>query len=228
MPQAWREYWGADISGDEIAALHRDRAVHSLGNLTLVNDRLNPTLSNRPWTDAQTATYGLNGQGKRDYLLHHSELKLNAIIVAEHNDSGTEQDIRARGSALVDRIAKIWPRPQVAMPETPITAVEDTGEAWSADEIPEEQPEESAGDAQTGKYRLLSRWLQDQPKDEIRLSFAEVEQILSMPLPPSARARRAPWYGYEGTALGRSIRDVGWKAIQVSLDDETLTFIRQH
>jgi hypothetical protein len=29
--------------------MHRERVLHGLGNLTLVNDRLNPTLSNGPW-----------------------------------------------------------------------------------------------------------------------------------------------------------------------------------
>ncbi|MGH4022529.1 MAG: HNH endonuclease family protein [Pseudonocardiaceae bacterium] len=52
MPQAWREHWSADIDGDEVAALRRDQMVHTLGNLTLVSGKLNPTLSNRPWTDA--------------------------------------------------------------------------------------------------------------------------------------------------------------------------------
>lgn len=32
---------------DEIAK--RDRAIHTIGNLTLVNGRLNPALSNAPW-----------------------------------------------------------------------------------------------------------------------------------------------------------------------------------
>jgi len=47
-----------------------------------------------------------------------------------------------------------------------------------------------------------------------------------MPLPQSARRHSTHWYGYEGTALGRAIRDAGWHARQVSLTDETVTFIR--
>ena len=78
----------------------------------------------------------------------------------------------------------------------------------------------------TGKYRQLWQWLQDQGRDEIRLTFADVEQVLGMPLPQSARRHPTHWYGYEGTALGRAIRDAGWRASQVNLTDETVLFIR--
>src|SRR6266498_4500623 len=101
MPQGWREHWGADIAGDPIAALHRDGVVHVLGNLTLVNQRLNPTLSNRPWTASEAAARGLGDHGKRDYLLQHSQLKLNAEIVAEHQDAWTEDDVEARTDSLI-------------------------------------------------------------------------------------------------------------------------------
>ena len=56
MPQAWREHWlsplaeGADV--EETAAV-RDRIIHSIGNLTLVNEKLNPALSNAAWTEKQ-------------------------------------------------------------------------------------------------------------------------------------------------------------------------------
>lgn len=59
MPQAWREHWGADINGDEVAALRRDHLVHTLGNLTLVSGKLNPTLSNRPGKTSRRETAGL-------------------------------------------------------------------------------------------------------------------------------------------------------------------------
>jgi len=65
-----------------------------------------------------------------------------------------------------------------------------------------------------------------QDNDEIRLSFAEVDQILDRPSPPSARSHLPHWYGYDGTALGRAIRNAGWKASQVNLIDERVTFVR--
>lgn len=90
-----------------------------------------------------------------------------------------------------------------------------------------EAADETADDAShTGKYRQLWQWLQDQGRDEIRLTFADIEEVLGMPLPQSARRHPTHWYGYEGTALGRAIRDAGWHASQVNLTDETVLFIR--
>lgn len=226
MPQGWREYWGAEIAGDDmVAAMRRDRLVQSLGNLTLVNDKLNPTLSNRPWTDAEAAARGLPGKGKRDYLLRHSELKLNATVVADHPETWNEQDIVDRGRVLVARAAAIWGRPASALkpdPMSPVPGPEDIAQDDAADS----QPAMQVDDAHTGKYQGLWEWLRAQDRDEIRLSFAEVEQILGMPLPPSARNHLPHWYGYEGTALGRAIRDADWRATQVNLTDERVVFVR--
>lgn len=222
MPQGWRDHWGADIAGDPIAALRRDGRVQVLGNLTLVTGKLNPTMSNRPWTAQKAAARGLGGDGKRDYLLHHSQLKLNAEIVAQHQDVWTEDDIRARTDSLIGRVVSIWPRPAIGASHAgPVTLTTDRAPSTTV-------AEETAEDAEhTGKYRLLWRWLQDQGRDEINLSFADIEQVLGMPLPQSARRHLAHWYGYEGTALGRAIRDAGWRAHQVDLTDETVTFIRE-
>lgn len=114
MPVAWREHWGADLQGDEVAGLRRDDIVHTIGNLTLVNGKLNPTLSNRPWTDSEAVQRGLGTKGKRDYLLQHSQLKLNAALVYEHPDVWSEDDIRARTVAAVGRLTSIWPCPEDA------------------------------------------------------------------------------------------------------------------
>jgi hypothetical protein len=64
-----------DLLGDVLAdprALRWDGLVHVLGNLTLVNETLNPAMSNRPWTAQEAAARGLGDHGKRDYLLQHS------------------------------------------------------------------------------------------------------------------------------------------------------------
>ncbi len=81
MPRAWREYWGGDIYS-EGEAMERDTLIHTLGNLTLVNSKLNPAMSNRPWTDAEALSCGLGKTGKRSELLKHSTLKVNADLIA--------------------------------------------------------------------------------------------------------------------------------------------------
>lgn len=240
MPQGWREHWGADIAGDELAAARRNRLVHTLGNLTLVSGRLNPSMSNRPWTDADAASRGLTGKGKRSWLLEHSELKLNAGLIA-HEDEWTEEALESRTHQLVDRMMSIWQRPATtAAPDdkqpvelepdaTPAEPDDATGElvpAYAAEPAETATTEEAEVAGHAGKYRALWRWLQDQSTDEISMSFSDVEDIVGMPLPPSARNHLPHWYGYEGTAVGRAIRDAGWRASGVNLTAERVTFVR--
>jgi Protein of unknown function DUF262/Protein of unknown function (DUF1524) len=219
MPRGWREYWALETD-DAAAEVRRDQHVQRLGNLTLVSGRHNSALSNRPWVKD-------DDKGKRDYLLQHSHLKLNARIVSEHPDMWTEIDITARTAAMTDRLLTLWPRPASAL-ATPVNeAAYETEPTASVnmDEIADEGDDESVS-SHEGKYRALWRWLRLQDSDEIRLSFADVEQILAMPLPPAARNHKTHWYGYRGTALGRAIRDAGWKASQVNLTDERVTFVK--
>jgi hypothetical protein len=109
MPQGWREHWSGDIT--DAGALQRDGLVQSIGNLTLVNGKLNPALSNRPWTDSEALARGLKGHGKRTLLALHSVLKLNAEIVGSHAGAWTEEDIEQRSIEQAARILRIWRRP---------------------------------------------------------------------------------------------------------------------
>ncbi len=92
------------------------------------------------------------------------------------------------------------------------------------------QPDDLEGAAETGhmgKYRALSDWLRQQDRSRVPATFSEMENILGFSLPPSARNHLAHWYGYKGTALGRAIRDAGWRASDVNLTAETLVFERE-
>ena len=202
-----------------------------LGNLTLVSDRLNPTLSNRPWSDEQAASQGLGRPGKRAYLLRHSGLSLNAILVADHDRSWTEADIAERTAQLTRRIAGLWPcpkgTPQSLAPERQSDQARIQNQSPVPDVPVEEAPTDQGQPSHSGKYRALWAWLRAQDLDTIELSFAQVEHILDLPLPPSARTYPQHWYGYNGTALGRAIRDAGWKVSDVHLHDERVTFKRQ-
>ena len=72
-----------------------------------------------------------------------------------------------------------------------------------------------------GKYRGLWEWLRRQESDVITARFSEIEGVLGFPLPPSSRRYLPHWYGYEGSAVARAIRDAGFKARKVRLDTET-------
>jgi hypothetical protein len=103
MPQSWPEHWAPPAGEDELQALlERERLLHSLGNLTLVNDRLNPALSNASWAT------------KRETLGQHTTLHLNKRLLAEQQVDWDETTIRDRSRALAELVVKVWPRPSAA------------------------------------------------------------------------------------------------------------------
>jgi hypothetical protein len=114
MPQTWRPYWNTEPPLDLDAAVERDRLIHTIGNLTLVNSHLNASLSNRPWTDIEAAGMdegGFASQGKRSLLGQFSGLELTGEVVRQHSEAWTDDDIRARSRKLVNLIVEEWPGP---------------------------------------------------------------------------------------------------------------------
>ncbi len=111
MPQAWEEHWPLGPATDGVQAeLDRERLLHSLGNLTLVNGRLNPALSNAPWAS------------KRVTLAEHTVLHLNKKLLSAYKDTDwSESTIRARGSALAQIVKRIWPGVPQAVHESDST-----------------------------------------------------------------------------------------------------------
>lgn len=98
MPQAWRQEWPFSQGPDDDDAIaNRDRAVHTIGNLTLVNERLNPSMSNAPWDD------------KRKALADHSVMFLNKHVVNDGPVTWDEQEIEKRAKWLHERSVGVWP-----------------------------------------------------------------------------------------------------------------------
>lgn len=101
MPQTWRAHWdpppATDIPGE--AERQRDQLVHAIGNLTLVNKRLNPKMSNAPWHE------------KRRLLNEHSVLELRKSLTI--HDEWNEETIRERGRQLAKVAAEVWPHADV-------------------------------------------------------------------------------------------------------------------
>lgn len=79
----------------------------------------------------------------------------------------------------------------------------------------------------TGKYHALWAWLRDQPGERIGVRFAEIEEIIGLPLPTSCRKHPAPWSSYEASAVARAIQDAGWSATGVNLEHEDLVLMRR-
>lgn len=103
MPQGWRHHWPLSPDAPSDAAQVRDRVVQTVGNLTLLNDRLNPSLSNGPWTSNE-------GASKRTGL-NASVLLLNKELVASAPEIWDEQLIRSRAVQMALAATKVWPRP---------------------------------------------------------------------------------------------------------------------
>ena len=101
MPQSWFAHWplpdDGDIGDNEDAVARRDRAIHTIGNLTLVNDRLNSSLSNAPW------------DRKRETLADHSVLFLNKQLVNDGPDTWDEAAIERRAERLHALAVEVWP-----------------------------------------------------------------------------------------------------------------------
>lgn len=96
LPQSWHKNWPSD--GTAEAEERRRLLVHSLGNLTLVTKRLNPSLSNAAWTQ------------KREALNNHSVLRLNHDLLMRAPGAWDETQIVERSARMAREIAAIWPR----------------------------------------------------------------------------------------------------------------------
>lgn len=104
MPRAWETHWPLPPDeAPEVAAVARRRAIHTIGNLTLLSERLNPSISNGPWHDADHQT------GKRSALIDHTVLHLNKQVCKRENWS--EKAISERSNDLFELARTIWHRP---------------------------------------------------------------------------------------------------------------------
>ena len=101
LPQGWQQNWKLPLSNnadDENAAIEeRNRAIHSIGNLTLVNKRLNSSLSNAPWKQ------------KQGTLHEHSVLFLNKSLLDNAPDVWNESAIVERARRLHRVAVRVWP-----------------------------------------------------------------------------------------------------------------------
>jgi hypothetical protein len=100
MPQSWPGAWPLDPTRNAVEQeVERDRLIHTIGNLTLVNPKLNVKLSNDSWPE------------KRRLVDANSVLYLNKALLADVGEAAwDDQRIRERSRQLTDIVATIWPR----------------------------------------------------------------------------------------------------------------------
>lgn len=100
MPQSWPSHWPlpSDTADEERASASRERLIQSIGNLTLVDRRLNSALSNAPW------------EQKRETLAQHSRLFLNKVLLDNAPPVWDESAIALRAQQLHQAAVRVWPR----------------------------------------------------------------------------------------------------------------------
>lgn len=109
LPQSWEEHWPLP-DGDDPEALRMNRNTHvnRLGNLTLVTQPLNTSLSNAPWLASASSPHS-----KREELEKRSVLLINQHLCKHHE--WNEELIDQRGKELTNRIVRTWPGPDASV-----------------------------------------------------------------------------------------------------------------
>ena len=94
MPQQWETNWRLPQSASIEEVERRRERVHYLGNMTLVTQKLNSTMSNASWQD------------KKGTLGRHATLLLNRDPL--ERSEWNEEAIERRGESLAASIIDIW------------------------------------------------------------------------------------------------------------------------
>ncbi|GEC32160.1 hypothetical protein N181_19600 [Sinorhizobium fredii USDA 205] len=106
MPRGWTDNWpiaGYENAADDdteylLRSAERDGAVNKLGNLTLLTQSLNATVSNGPFSIKMPA------------VRSHSSLALNREL--NGFDTWNEETIKLRGAALFEVARQVWVSPK--------------------------------------------------------------------------------------------------------------------
>jgi hypothetical protein len=155
---------------------------------------------------------------KGDYV-NLADLAASLAVIVLLGDDPEVEATRRFAEAFTARPGSrvlIWSADDVA------ALVEPLGEARLSSGAPVD--ERATAERHAGKYGTLWAWLVAHEDDEIAVNFRTIEEVIGMPLPPSSRRHLAHWSGYEGSAVARAIRDAGYRATNLDLTNESVTF----
>ena len=115
LPQKWEEHWASvpvvDDAGNAIADFEtakqvRYGKVYSIGNMTLLNSRLNTSLRNYIFSRK------IEGEGRKKGIRQYSELWITKADIIDRYDRGeivwNEASITQRENALCCELLEIW------------------------------------------------------------------------------------------------------------------------
>ena len=80
-------------------------------------------------------------------------------------------------------------------------------------------PENSEFPAGSKKYRFLSDYLYESNQPRVKLSYAEIEEILKFKLPDSAATHRAFWANTTSHSIALSWLSVNYSVVEVNLEE---------
>ncbi len=109
MPQSWEklpDYQIEDITQDQRQL--REAAVHGFGNLTLLTQPLNSSISNGPFADGESQGAAVPGKRSR---LGQSALLMNTYFQQAALINWNDEAIATRAEALLKAALLVWPRP---------------------------------------------------------------------------------------------------------------------
>lgn len=100
LPQKWARNWSLPgEKAEEVEEIERDKVKNKIGNLTILTNKLNPSVSNANW------------EKKRAKIKKHSVLQINNHLVEEWSDEWNEETIAERGEWLANRTSEVWYSP---------------------------------------------------------------------------------------------------------------------
>ena len=101
LPQTWQPNWPLppEVSPDE-----RKANLQGIGNLTLVSQALNPSLSNAAWAGTDMKP------GKRDALNKYAIMQMNRRLLDQFGEGWSDVAIKRRAEALFEDARVIWQR----------------------------------------------------------------------------------------------------------------------
>ncbi|MBO4439117.1 MAG: DUF262 domain-containing protein [Spirochaetaceae bacterium] len=115
MPQKWETNWkcvpyvddnGKELPDDDESKKRRYKKVYSLGNMTLLNGRLNASISNNNFK------MKMEGEGKKKGVIKYSSLSVTKDDLVENiynqNKQWNEQSISERENYLGKEVVELW------------------------------------------------------------------------------------------------------------------------
>jgi hypothetical protein len=85
-------------------------------------------------------------------------------------------------------------------------------------------PENTEFPAGSKKYRFLSDYLYESNQPRVKLSYAEIEEILRFKLPDSAATHRAFWANTKSHSIALSWLSVNYSVVEVNLEERYIVF----